>query len=156
MKLFNFKKAPVETGPPGNHALERGNDGSKLPIPGFLTRSGACLSPGGGFHAQERGLVIEEGIVPLQSGIVPSLIPGSSDDDDNPLVYDHLKKSRIDDITKTHRVPVNSALERNNRLVNPAGSGVKFEKGETIVIEGCKFKIVYIRSNPSRMTLEAV
>lgn len=128
MKLFNFKSKPVETAPPGN-------DGSKLPIPGSLLP------------------VVEpsfDGIVDLCQDHLDKMGGAGIQREVGPFLLEDFPR-RHNDISPNSRLDLNQYRSRV-----PIERPVTFELGDPIVIEGCKFKIVYIRSNPSRMTLEAV
>lgn len=130
MKLFSGEGKPIKTAPPGN-------DGSKLPVV-------KSLSPG--------AMPVDEVPAALNAlsdemaekyGGIPTDLRGGRGVDPDPVRHGGIiPNPRLDLSQYRRRVPI----ERP----------VQFEVGEELIIEGCKFKIVYIRSNPSRMTLEAI
>lgn len=138
MKLFSQKGKPIETAPPGN-------DGSKLPIVRSLTPGVVPLDEvPAALDALSDDLAKRLGGIPIDlpggRGVAPVRYSGTS------------PNSRLDLSQYRVQAPNPNLVQCRTR----ADRLVQFEKGETLIIEGCKFKIVYVRSNPSRMTLEAV
>lgn len=133
MKLFSQKGKPIPTASPGN-------DGSKLPIV-------KSLSPGSNpvIEMMQHPEIIERA---NQQSDLHKEMPF-----DDPVRHGGV----IGELNRGAREHPDPRLDLSQyRRRVPIERPVQFEQGEILIIEGCKFRIVYIRSNPSRMTLEAV